>query len=102
MMRTDRLSYSVSYLPSAGDQFSSLTAVTQTLKPEKFTNYEFGAKWDLLQQLSLTAAIYSLARTNTGATDPNDPAKLVQTGSQRTSGLEVGVSGKLTRNWQIL
>ena len=33
--------YSVSYLPSAGDQFASLTTVTQQLKPEKFTNYEF-------------------------------------------------------------
>src|SRR6185295_2588180 len=45
-------SYSVSFLPSSGDQFSSLTAATQTLKPKKFTNYEFGAKWDLGQSLS--------------------------------------------------
>ena len=43
-------SYSVSYLPGSGDQFSSLTAITQMLKPEKFSNYEFGAKWDLLQR----------------------------------------------------
>ncbi len=96
------VSYSVSYLPSSGDQFSSLTTVTQMLKPEKFTNYEFGAKWDLLQALSLTAAVYSLARTNTRANDPNDPAKIVQTGSQRTNGAEIGVNGRLTRNWQIV
>jgi catecholate siderophore receptor len=94
-------SYSVSYLPSSGDQFSSLTTVTQSLKPEKFTNYEVGAKWDLLQSLSLTTAVYSLARTNTRATDPNDPTKIVQTGSQRTNGLEVGLNGRLTRDWQI-
>src|SRR6185369_3089967 len=74
-------SYSVSYLPSSGDQFSSLTSVTQMLKPEKFTNYEVGAKWDLLQSLSLTTAVYTLARTNTRATDPNDPTRIVQTGS---------------------
>ena len=37
-------SYSVSYLPSSGDQFSSLTATTETLEPEKFENYELGAK----------------------------------------------------------
>src|SRR6266850_1150754 len=45
-------SYTVSYLPGSGDQFSSLTSVTQTLKPEKFSNYEFGAKWDIQSSLS--------------------------------------------------
>ncbi|MDQ5844426.1 MAG: TonB-dependent siderophore receptor [Acidobacteriota bacterium] len=93
--------YSVSYLPSSGDQFSSLTAVTQTLKPEKFTNYEFGAKWDVRASLSLTAAAYRLDRTNTRATDPNDPTRIVQTGSQRTSGFELGLNGAITRDWKI-
>jgi outer membrane receptor for monomeric catechols len=41
-------SYTVSSLPSSGDQFSSLTTVTEQLKPEKFTNYEVGAKWESL------------------------------------------------------
>ncbi len=95
-------SYSVSYLPSSGDQFSSLTAITQMLKPEKFSNYEFGAKWDLLQSLSLTTAAYRLVRTNTRATDPNDPTKIVQTGSQQTSGVELGLNGRLTRDWQMV
>ena len=36
--------YSVSYLPSSGDQFSSLTTITQQVKPEKFTNYEVGVE----------------------------------------------------------
>jgi catecholate siderophore receptor len=95
-------SYSVSYLPSSGDQFSSLTNVTQTLKPEKFDNYEIGAKWDLLQSLSLTSALYRLDRTNTRATDPNDPTRTLQTGSQRTNGFEVGLNGRVTRDWQLL
>jgi catecholate siderophore receptor len=95
-------SYSVSYLPSSGDQFSSLTASTQTLEPEKFTNYEFGAKWDIHQSLALTTAIYRLDRTNTRANDPNDPAKIVQTGSQRTTGFEAGFNGNVTRDWRII
>jgi catecholate siderophore receptor len=95
-------SYSVSYLPSSGDQFSALTASTQSLKPEKFTNYEFGAKWDIRQSLLLTTAVYRLDRTNTRATDPNDPTKIVQTGSQRTSGFEAGLNGSVTRAWNIL
>jgi catecholate siderophore receptor len=94
-------SYSVSYLPGSGDQFSSLTSVTQQLKPEQFKNYEVGVKWDLLSALSLSTAVYRLDRTNTRATDPNDPTRIVQTGSQRTNGYELGVSGQIMPAWKI-
>jgi len=94
-------SYSVSYLPSAGDQFASLTDITQQVKPEKFTNYEMGVKWDAARKLSLTTAVYRLNRTNTRSLDPNDPTRIVQTGSQRTNGVEIGVNGSLTRFWQV-
>jgi catecholate siderophore receptor len=94
-------SYSVSYLPGAGDQFSSLTATTQTLEPEEFKNYEVGAKWDVTPNLSLTAAAYRLDRTNTTARDPNNPAVTIQTGAQRSRGFELGVSGRLTERWEV-
>jgi catecholate siderophore receptor len=93
--------YSVSYLPSSGDQFSSLTIVTQQLEPEKFNNYELGLKWDARSDLSLTTAVYRLDRTNTRSTDPNDPTRIVQTGSQRTNGYEVGLNGQLMSAWQV-
>jgi catecholate siderophore receptor len=91
----------VSYLPSSGDQFSSLTTITQQLKPEKFHNYELGAKWDVRSNLSVTTAVYRLDRTNTRATDPNDPTRIVQTGGQRTNGYEIGINGNITRTWRI-
>jgi catecholate siderophore receptor len=94
-------SYSVSYLPSSGDQFSSLTVVTEQMKPEQFRNYEVGAKWDARPNLSLTSAVYRLDRTNTRSTDPNDPTRIVQTGSQRTNGFEVGINGRVTPLWTI-
>ena len=94
-------SVSVSYLPSSGDQFSSLTAITQQVKPEMFRNFEAGAKWDVRHDLSLTAAIFRLDRTNTRSTDPNDVTRIVQTGSQRTNGAEVGWTGSLTRRWTV-
>ncbi len=93
--------YSVSYLPGSGDQFSSLTAVTQQMKPEKFSNYEIGAKWDISRYLSLTTAVYRLDRTNTRAIDPSNPTRIVQTGSQRSNGYEAGFNGSLTRAWNI-
>jgi catecholate siderophore receptor len=94
-------SYSLSYLPSSGDQFSSLTAITQQMKPERFANYEIGAKWDATSNLSLTTALYRLDRTNTRATDPADPTRIVQTGSQRTNGYEMGINGRVTSAWKV-
>jgi catecholate siderophore receptor len=94
-------SYSVSYLPSAGDQFSSLNATSRTLEPEEFENYEVGAKWDVTPELSLSAAAYRLDRTNTTARDPDNPAVTIQTGAQRTRGLELAATGQLTERWEV-
>jgi catecholate siderophore receptor len=94
-------SYSISYLPSSGDQFSSLTTITQQVKPERFNNYEAGLKWDLRRDLSLTTAVYRLDRKNTRSTDPNDPTRIVQTGSTRTKGYEIALNGRVVRSWTI-
>jgi catecholate siderophore receptor len=94
-------SYSVSYLPSAGDQFSSLTDVTKALEPEQFRNFEIGAKWDVADRVAVTAAAYRLDRTNTRAPSPADPTVTVQTGSQRSKGYEFGVNGRLLPSWEV-
>jgi catecholate siderophore receptor len=93
--------YSVSYLPSSGDQFSQLTTITQQVKPERFTNYEAGVKWDIRNNLAVTSAIYRLDRTNTRANHPTDPTIIVQTGSQRTNGFEFNVDGSPFRKWTV-
>ena len=100
----DRLSiyggYSRSYLPQSGDQFSALNASTAELEPERFDNYELGAKWEPIEGLLATAAIYQLDRTNTRATDPltNQP---VLTGAQRSKGLELGLERSISDRWQV-
>ena len=40
-------SYSLTYLPRAGEQLASLSLTNQALDPEEFRNYEVGAKWDI-------------------------------------------------------
>jgi catecholate siderophore receptor len=93
-------SYSRSYLPQSGDQFSSLTDVTEGLKPERFDNFEIGAKWELFDGLLATAAIYQLDRTNTRATDPVTQLTVL-TGAQRSRGLELGLERSVTNRWLI-
>lgn len=94
-------SYSLSFLPGSGDQFSTLTDLTAALRPERFANFEIGAKWDAMDRLSVAAAVYRLDRTNTRALHPTDPALSVQTGSQRSQGFEMTATGNLTAAWEI-
>jgi len=94
-------SVSRSYLPQSGDQFSGLTDVTDGLKPERFDNYEVGAKWEPIEGLLATAAIYQLDRTNTRATDPADQTRTVLTGAQRSRGIELGLERSITSRWLI-
>ncbi|MBC7634905.1 MAG: TonB-dependent receptor, partial [Acetobacteraceae bacterium] len=93
------VSYSRSYLPQSGDQFTALDASTSALEPERFENYEIGAKWDVTPGLNLTAALYQLDRTNTRA--PGAVAGTVElTGEQRSKGLELAANGQILPNWQ--
>ena len=94
-------SYSRSYLPQSGDQFSSLDADRASLEPERFDNTEVGAKWEVLDGLLATAAVYQLDRSNTRATDPADPAHTLLTGKQRSRGLELGLERSVTSRWLI-
>ena len=102
---TDKLSvygsFSRSYLPQSGDQFSGLTSVTSELRPERFDNYEVGAKWEPIHGLLATAAIYQLDRTNTQAPNPDPSLPPVLTGAQRSRGMELGLERSITDRWQI-
>jgi catecholate siderophore receptor len=93
-------SYSRSYLPSAGDQFGSLDVTSQSLKPERFDNYEIGAKWEPIPGLLATIALYRLDRTNTRALDPVTNLTVL-TGAQRSKGLEIGLERNITDQWQV-
>ena len=94
-------SYSRSYLPQSGDQFGGLDITTEALKPERFDNYEFGAKWEPIVGLLATAAVYQLERSNTRAPDPTNPAVTILTGEQRSKGIELGLERSISDNWQV-
>ena len=94
-------SYSLTYLPRAGEQLSSLSLTNQALDPEEFRNYEVGAKWDVVPSFSFTAALYRLDRGNVIVPDPNDPTISILVDAQRTKGLELGLNGYVTRAWSV-
>jgi catecholate siderophore receptor len=95
-------SYSVSYMPRAGAQLTSLNLSNQSLDPEEFENVEIGAKWDVAgDALSLTAALFQLDRTNVVIQDPNDPNLSLLVKGQTTEGIELGASGRIGDAWSI-
>ena len=96
------VSYGNSYLPRAGEQLSSLTLTNQSLRPEEFTNYEIGAKWDVNPDLSLTAALFRLDRKNVASVDPADVTRLILVEGQRTEGFELGLRGRVSEKWSVL
>lgn len=95
-------STSMAHLPRAGEQLASLNAGNRALDPEEFRNYEFGLKWDARSDLSFTAAVYRLDRTNVAITDPADPTRMILVDGQRTGGLEISAVGRLAPNWSIV
>lgn len=93
-------SYTKSFLPQSGDQFTVLDATTATLAPEEFRNLEAGVKWDLSERLAFTAALFQIDRTNTRANDPVTGV-VVQTGKSRTKGFEAAMVGQLAKGLQV-
>lgn len=82
---------------------AGLNAANQDLEPEENETYELGTKWELLdRRMSVNAAIFRVDKTN-GRLDL-DPSSsgydYTLDGKQRVEGIELGVSGKVTDNWE--
>ncbi|WP_407526457.1 TonB-dependent receptor [Methylobacterium oryzisoli] len=94
-------SYSVSYLPSSGDQIAGFTPGLAIAQPERFQNLEVGVKYDVSPVLQLTAAAYNLDRTNQRLPDPNRAGFFILSGKTNTQGIEIGANGYVTDWWQV-
>jgi iron complex outermembrane recepter protein len=90
--------FSQSFLPNSGR-----SANNSPFDPERGTQYEVGVKADLLGgRLSSTLAFYQITKTNVLTTDPNDDLFSVQTGEQRSRGIELDVAGEISPGWNII
>lgn len=95
--------YSIAYQPRAGDQLASLTLANSALEPEKFENYELGAKWDITENIATTVAVFRLDRSNVIVLDPTDTTntRTILSDGQRTEGFELDVTGNISDVWSI-
>ncbi|WP_424362412.1 TonB-dependent receptor [Methylocystis parvus] len=91
-------SYSRSFLPAAGDQFTTLTITQANLQPQGFENVEAGFKAEIMPQLLFTGAIYNLNRSNQPVSINAFYNVLTNT---RTVGGELGLVGQVTKEWQV-
>jgi len=94
-------SYSVSFLPSSGDQFRVLSPQTAQSAPERFENVEVGFKYDITPVLQFTGALFNLDRDNQPFPSNVESGLIVGSGQTRTQGLEIGLAGYLTDWWQV-
>lgn len=94
-------SYSESFLPQSGNQFSVLDSVDVALEPETFENLEAGIKWAIQPELFLTAAVFRLTRDNTQAPAPSGSGLTVAAGTSRVDGFEFGLAGELVDNLNV-
>ncbi|MFY0638851.1 TonB-dependent receptor [Maricaulis maris] len=94
-------SYSETFLPSAGDQFLTLSTTSEDIQPQTFENREIGAKWDIHANLSFTAAIFRLERGQFTTIDPDDPSIVTTVAGSTTEGFELQLVGELTDGWTV-
>ena len=100
------LVYANSELPPGGTNFALNTSNaannvnSPNMDPQKGTNLELGTKWNLLDdKLFFTAALFESTNENEIATNPDGTS--VQVGETEVKGLELGLVGAITEQWQI-
>ncbi|MBE9050843.1 TonB-dependent receptor [Nostocales cyanobacterium LEGE 11386] len=71
-------------------------------EPERGTQYEVGMKVDWTNNLSSTLALYQITRSNVLTSDEINPNFSIQTGEQRSRGIELDVTGEIAPGWKII
>jgi catecholate siderophore receptor len=95
-------SYGTSLNPSL-EGLSYNTANT-VIDPEKTYTFEAGSKWSFFDgRMLFSGAGFRVEKLNarTPGLLPGDPPQVLQ-GKQRVDGIELSVTGNMTRNWQLL
>jgi catecholate siderophore receptor len=90
-----------SFNPSA--ESLALSAGTANLPPETNRSYEFGTKWNFNRgRLAVNSSWFRTTKENAREADPTNSLLYVLAGTQRVTGAEVDVRGRVTTRWDVL
>ncbi|MGB3725725.1 MAG: TonB-dependent siderophore receptor [Glaciecola sp.] len=92
-------SYSESFLPRSGEQYTDINGDDDQLDPDTFTNQEIGVKWDFADNLSFTAAIFENEQSSPQVSD--DDASTLDVIDSEISGFELQIMGDLSEDWFV-
>jgi len=94
------LSYGTSYNPAV--EYLIIAPSDQRLSPEKTSNLELGAKVTIFNgKAELTGALFDTQVKNARNSDPDDPTIQDAPFDQRVKGVEVGINGYITGEWEV-
>jgi len=92
-------SYSESFLPRSGEQFSDIDDGADALEANTFSNLEFGVKWDVTDNLDLTLAAFQVNQRSPVVADEDSGALTII--ESEIQGLEFQLQGYITDRWYI-
>ncbi|HEY9778876.1 MAG TPA: TonB-dependent siderophore receptor [Leptolyngbyaceae cyanobacterium] len=92
-----------SWSNSFSPQFFSRSRTNQPFNPTTGEQFEIGVKQEFFDnRLSATLALYQLTRQNVLTSDPEDRDFSIQTGEQKSRGVELDVAGEILPGWKII
>lgn len=88
--------YSQSFEPALGQAFDG-----SDFEPTSGTQLEIGAKADINERLFVSLALFEVTQSNILTSDPDNFGFSVQTGEQRSRGIELNLNGEILPGWNI-
>lgn len=92
-------SYSETFLPRSGEQFTDIDSASDRFDADTFSNLEAGLKWDIQDDLSLSFAAFQIEQSSAQTDNSgNNTLTVVDTD---TVGFEAQLKGNITDNWYV-
>jgi iron complex outermembrane receptor protein len=100
---TNSTSIYASWTNSFNPQIFGRSRTNESFKPETAEQFEVGVKQEFLnKRLSATLAYFDITKKNVLTTDPVDDNFSIQTGEQKSRGVELDIVGEILPGWKII
>jgi iron complex outermembrane recepter protein len=84
-------------------QFQARSRTTEEFEPQTTQQFEVGVKQNFLDnKLSATLAFFQITKQNVLTPDPVDDLFQIQTGEQRSRGIELDIAGEISPGWKVI